>query len=127
MQVLGAIDAQAHQELVFLEKLTPLLVQQKAIRLQIVLDLLPAGVFLLNLDDLTVEVESQQRWLAPMPGEYHRVSVLVGDVLPNELLQQVVGDWAGLCVAQQALLVQVVAVGAIDIASRANWLDGDME
>ncbi|MFZ5829668.1 MAG: hypothetical protein ACOY3P_06255 [Planctomycetota bacterium] len=57
MQRLGAIEAQPDVKTVLLEEPAPGLVDQQAVGLELVLDLLFAGVLLLQCDGLAVEVE----------------------------------------------------------------------
>ena len=45
VEVFGAVDAQAHQKVVFLEELAPRIVQQRAVGLEVVLDAFPLAYF----------------------------------------------------------------------------------
>jgi len=65
---LWSVDRQADEEAVLLQKLRPVLVEQRAVGLQVVLDPL-AGLrmLLLQRNDLAEEVETEQRRLATLP------------------------------------------------------------
>ncbi len=66
VQQLGAVDAQANEEVVGRQKLAPLVVEQDAVGLQIVGDHHPLRlVFALQLDHLAKIVEPEQGRLAP--------------------------------------------------------------
>ena len=69
----------------------PLIVNQHAIGLQIVLNALVLRlIFLLQLNDLFEKLQSHQGWLAALPGENNLFAVLALDVLTNEILQYLV-------------------------------------
>lgn len=118
MQVFRPVDAQADHEIVFFEKRAPGIVQERAVGLEFVGDLLAAGVFALEFDDAGEKVESQQRRLAAMPVEPNRAEFLLFQVLGDERFEQLVGDrLAG------RRLVAVVAVSAVQVARRPDRLD----
>lgn len=96
MQVLGAVDAQAYVEVVLLKKLAPRFVQQHAVGLEVVPDVDCAGIFSLEFDYVVIEVEPQQRGLPAVPVEDDFINLLAGNVLADELLQEIAGDAAGL-------------------------------
>ena len=66
---LRAVDGDAHQETVLAQKLTPFVSQQGAVRLQTIVDLSSAGIFLLQFQSLAIEREGAQQRLSAMPGE----------------------------------------------------------
>ena len=107
-----------------LEERAPLVVEQRAVGLEIVLDaLVGLLVFLLELDHLVEELEPEQRRLATLPGEDHFVAVLAFDVLLDVGLENFVGDLELAVAAQQLFFVQVIAIGAVDVADGADRLD----
>ena len=68
MQLLRAIDAQANQKLVIAQKRVPVVIQERAVGLQIVLDVQARTlIFLFECDDLLEELDAQQRRLAALP------------------------------------------------------------
>jgi len=68
VQLPGAVDAEADQESMLLEEARPILVEQRAVRLQVVLDSLAGlGMLLLQRDDLAEKVQSPQRRLTALP------------------------------------------------------------
>ncbi len=65
-----AVNADADEEFIFVEKSAPLVVEQDSVGLEGVGDLLPAvAVFFLQVDYLFVKVEAHQCGLTPLPGE----------------------------------------------------------
>ena len=86
-----AIDRYPDQEVMRLQEGGPLIVNQHAIGLQIVLNALVLRlIFLLQLNDLFEKLQSHQGWLAALPGENNLFAVLALDVLTNEILQYLV-------------------------------------
>ena len=90
MQVLRAVNAQAHQETVLPQELAPRIIQQQTIGLQIVFDPLTPLVFLLQLDHPAKKVKAQKRWFAAVPTELDGIGILFDDALANNLLQDLV-------------------------------------
>jgi hypothetical protein len=86
------VQAEADQEAVFVKELAPLLIDQRPVRLQRVVDA-HAGLAVLLLigDRLPEEVQPHQRRLAALPGESDLGHALRLDVLARVVLQQVVG------------------------------------
>ena len=124
MQVFGAITAQSHEKVVLLEEHSPLLGQQCAVGLQIILDpLMGFLVFRFQRDDLAEEVHPQQRRFAALPTEHHLVARLRLDVLPDVFFEQFVRHVRPIRLIQQILLVQVIAVGAVEVAQRTTRLN----
>ncbi|MCZ7586712.1 MAG: hypothetical protein M5R36_27125 [Deltaproteobacteria bacterium] len=95
MQMLRSVDAQAQVEVVLLEELAPRLVEQHAVGLEVVPDADCSGVFLLQLDDPPTEIQTYERRLPAVPVEDNFVNLLAGNVLTDELLEEIVGDPAG--------------------------------
>jgi hypothetical protein len=69
MQVLGAVDADADQVIIFLEKLAPLIVEQRAIGLHGVLKSHPRfTIFFLVFDGFPKKIETHYRGFTALPG-----------------------------------------------------------
>ena len=93
MQVLRPIDAQTHQEIVALEELSPLIVQESTVCLQVVFDTLVRLLVLLpKLNNFAKEIQAQQCRLAALPREDNRVPVLALDILLDVRFKNLVGD-----------------------------------
>ena len=82
VQFLRTIDAQPNQELVVAQKRVPVVIQQSAIGLEVVLDVQTRTlVFLFECDHLLEESDAQQGRFATLPGEYDFVAALGFNVL----------------------------------------------
>jgi len=128
VNVARAVDREADQETVLLEKLGPVLVEQRAVRLQVVLDPLPGlRIPFLQGHDLAKELEAEQRGLPPLPREHHLVPGHALDIVPDEALEHFVAHVPTARPAGQRLLAQIEAVSAVEIAGRARRLGHDVE
>ena len=106
----------------------PVLVEQRAVGLQVVLDPLSGlRVFPLQRDDLPEELEAEQRRFATLPREDDFVRRHARDVVAHEALQHLVVHVPAARAAGQRLLAQVEAVRAVEIAGRASRLGHHME
>ena len=84
MQLLRAVDAQSDEELVLAQKRVPLVIQQRTVGLQVVLDVQTrALIFLFECDYLLEELDTQQRRLAALPRKHDFVATLRFNVLAN--------------------------------------------
>ena len=104
----------------------PRLVQQHAVGLQGVADLLARrNVLPLQLDDTAEEIQPHQGRLAPLEGELDRLDVfrLRRDVLPDIGLQSRVRHPPRFMLRVDCLLREVEAVAAIEVAEGADRLD----
>ena len=128
VDLLRAVDGQAHEEAVLLQEARPVLVEQRAVGLQVVLDPL-SGLRVLPLQrhDLAEEVEAEQRGLAALPREHHLVGGHARDVVAHEALEHLVVHVPAARAARQRLLAQVEAVRAVEVAGRAGRLDHHVE
>lgn len=102
-----------------MEEVAPLIIYEETIRLQGVLDLLASAVFLLQRHSLTVEVDTGNERLAAVPtegddGHFDGFKIL----LDVQFQKSIVHD--GLMATVDGGLIQIVAVSAAEIASRAN-------
>ncbi len=126
VQLARPVDAQAHQELVLGEERAPRVVEQRAVRLQIVRDRAPGRqVLRLQLDHALEEWQPHQRRLPAVPGEDDLTRVLRRDVLDDEPLEDLVGD-APRLLLEQLFLAEVVAIRAVEVTERADRLDRDV-
>jgi hypothetical protein len=107
-----------------LEKCAPLVVEERAVGLKIVLDAL-AGlfVFLFQLDYFLKKLQAQQGGLAALPGKDDFAAILSFDVLADVGFQDFVGDTKMAVAAQKIFLVEVVTIGAVEIADGADGFD----
>lgn len=128
VQAAGAIQAEAHQKLVLAQKRAPLVGEEGAVRLQGV-DQALAGrqVAPLQFHDTAEEGEPHQRRLAALPGEADGGHLLRLDVLFDERLQHRVAHAEAARARVEALLLQVEAVSAVQVAGRAGRLGHHME
>ncbi len=127
VEVFGAVDAEADQEAVIAEEFAPGVVQEEAVGLQGVVDAFAARMLLLQSHDLAIKIEPHERGLASVPGELREIGILRGDILADELLQEAVGHCSAGLLVEQLFLVQVVAVGAVQVAQRADRLRHHVE
>src|SRR5208337_912297 len=77
----------------------------------------------LQLHNLLEKFQSQQGRLATLPRKNHFAAVLPLDVLANVGFQDFVGDAKFAVAAEEVLLVEIVAVGAIQIADGPDGFD----
>src|ERR1035441_2700539 len=104
-----------------LEERSPLLVQQRTVGLQIVLDALVRPlVFLLQFYHFVEELQPQQRGLSALPRKNYFFALLAFDVLLDVRFENFVGDAELAVASQQLFLMQVIAVGAVDVADRSE-------
>lgn len=86
-----AVDAQTNEKVLLAQELAPFVVEQRAVGLQRVVNLLPAGVLPLKRNGLAKEIDAEQRRLASLPGKADLGHVLPVDVLPDVRFENVVG------------------------------------
>ena len=97
MQMTRAIQAQANEELLSVQKLTPGVIEQEAVGLEGVADARARwAVLLLERDDPLEEFHSHQGRLAPLPGEADLRGRRGDNVLLDEALQHVLGHTEAL-------------------------------
>ena len=89
-QVLRPVERNPHQKIVPGKEVAPRLVNQRAVGLEDVLDLLAIGVFLLEVHRLPVEIHPQQQRFAAVPAELHRRNLVGLDILFHVKFQQLV-------------------------------------
>ena len=107
-----------------MEEGSPFLVKQSTIGLEVVFDaLIRLLVFLFELNDLFEELQSEKGRLAALPGKHDLCAVLSFNILFDVFFQNLVSDMELAGTSEQIFLVQVVAVGAIEIADCPKRLD----
>ena len=126
VDVLRTVDRDTQQEVVLLEETRPLARDEGAVGLQAVVDLLAAGILLLERHRPTVEVQSHHQRFAAVPDELHLRHVVGRDVVPHHLLQHLQAH-PGLPAAVDLRLVEIVAIGAVEVAERPGGLHHDVE
>ena len=118
----GAVERDAYQEAVVAQERAPVVVQQRAVGLQCVFDAFAAGMALLQRHGPAKEVEPGERRLAAVPDERYRVDPVAFDVLADVALEQRIVHLR-FDARIDRLLVQIVAVGAIEVAARSDGFD----
>ena len=131
MQLARAVDGNADQELIFKEEFCPRIVEQDAIGLEGVGDLLAVGIFLLDLDEIPEIIDTQQRRFPALPGKIHHRRIVRLDILPDVALQHIfvhrplIDMRIGLRIQQ--FLFEIEAVFAVEIADRPDGLSQHVE
>ena len=106
------------------EECAPLVVEQSVIGLKIVFDaLVGLFVFLFQFDYFLKNLQVQQGGLAALPGKDDFAAILSFDVLADVGFQDFVGDTKMAVAAQEIFLVEVVTIGAVEIADGADGFD----
>ena len=125
------VDADADQEMLARKECAPVVVEQHAIGLEGVLDAHPFGtMMLLQRHRPLEEVDAKQGRLAALPGKHDLA--LAGchrrrDQVAHIALQHRVGHTEAFFVRIELLLLEVVAIGAIDVAARPDGLGHHVE
>ncbi len=113
----GAIDAEAHQKVVFLEESAPFVIEQDAVGLKSVLhDLVRTAVFLHEFDGAAEELDLHEGRLAALPSHSDVRSAVRFQQLADVGLERGLGHPI-LFVGIERFLGEEEAVRAIDIAS----------
>jgi len=116
----GAVDADADEEVVFAEKLAPLVVEQDGVGLQSVADdLAGCAVFPLQLDELLIEIEAHERGFTALPCKT-RLGKLQLEVIGDEAFEYFVAHTLA-APANFGCTALVEAVFAIEIAVGTGW------
>ncbi len=123
VKLLGPVNTQPHQKPVPLEKITPLLIQQCAIRLEIIDHALGRRtVPILKLHHLAEEIQPEQCRLAPLPVKHDLHRVVAFNIGADISLQNVLWNRNHPGVPQQRFLAEIIAIVAIQITHRAERL-----
>ncbi len=127
MDLLRAIKADPHHEIVLLEKLAPFISKQRPVGLQRVADRLSLREWLLELDDPFKEIDPQKGRFPPLPDELNDRCGLGCDVIGYERGEDLIGHAVLLAGAEEGLLLKIKAVLAVEVAHRADRLRDDMD
>jgi len=107
-----------------LQESAPLVIQERSIGLQVVFDsLIGLLVPLLQLNHLAKEVQPEQSRLAPLPGKNNFAAILTLDVLADVGFKDFVGNAEFLRAAEEFLLMEIVAVGTVQVADGSDGFD----
>jgi hypothetical protein len=127
VQLPRTVDAETDEEPVRCEELSPLVVQQRAVGLDRVLDPYARTLDTLGqLDSAAEEVETHQRGLATLPGDRHLIGLVSVEQLGDVRLEHLVAHPEPVAGVQR-LLHQEEAVLAVEIADRAGRLREHVE
>ena len=127
VDVRRTIHGEADQEPVLGEESRPLLVEQRAVRLDGVLDdLARSAVAIHELQEAAEEVEAHEGGLATLPGDGHPLRAVRLQQLPHVLLQDAVVHAEGAA-RVEGLLGEEEAVRAVEVADGAAGLDQHVE
>lgn len=123
VELSGPVDTYPYEEIVLCEERTPLVIETCPVGLnRIFHPLLRVGVFLLELNDRPVEIETAERRFTTLPRERHHGSRLCLNVLTDELLQRLLRHVVRRSLRVQFLLVEIETVLALEIAGRPGRL-----
>lgn len=127
VDVLGPIDGDAYQELVFAEELAPLVIHQDSVGLEGVRDFFLSPVFLLKLDNFSKVVDTQDGGLSALPGEQDFRSAMSLDVLAHKRLQNVVGHGPIGVGRVELFFLEIETVLAVQVTNGPGGLGHNME
>lgn len=113
---LRAIDRDAHQPTVVMEKPAPFVVEQGAIGLDTIAHTSAFGISTLIVQRFAIETNRPQQRFSPMPGEDDLGLGLCLDVLPREQFEQFVAHLMMRRLRIEPRLLKVVAIAASEIA-----------
>ena len=88
MELLRSVYGDAHQPIVFLEEVAPLIGQKRAVRLDAIINGASVGILLLQLHGPFVERKGTHQRFSAVPGEEHLGHGLRVDIFLDELFQQ---------------------------------------
>ena len=119
VDVLRAVDRDSEQEAVILEETRPFAVDQSGVGLHGIAYHAVGSILALELHGLAVEVETEHKRLPSVPVEHDLPRVVRLDIFADHGLQHLQGH-ARLPAAVNLRLVEIVAVGAVEVAERAR-------
>ncbi len=123
----GAVDGKADEDIVLLQERCPGAVDQKTVGLEgLPHDLIGTPVFLDRLERSTEEVELHQRRLASLPGDRHLGRIVRLEQLTDVGVERFFRHPTS-AVGVERLLGQEEAVGAVDVAGRPRGLCQEMK
>jgi hypothetical protein len=88
MKLLRSVDGHTHQEMIVMQKLTPLIGEQCSIGLHGIVYLPAACIFLLQFQRTLIESQRSHQRFAAVPLEHHLVHGLCLDEFLREPIQQ---------------------------------------
>jgi len=128
VNIFRPVDGESDEKLVARQKLAPCIVEQRAVGLECIVDSLAVCILFLQRDDVIEEWNPQQRWLAALPGKADVLIRLRLNVLTNVGFEHIIRHAEFTPTARvEIFLLQVVAVGAIEIADCAMRLGHDVK
>lgn len=116
-----AIKGESYEKMVFAKKRAPLSVDERAVCLEGVFDLLVALVAFLQFHRFLEEGKSCKQGLASVPAERDDRRIDSLDVLSDVLFEKFFAH-ARHVVGVEVCLIQIVAVGTLQVTSRADRL-----
>ena len=127
MQCARAVQADPNQKMLVVKELAPLIVEQRAVGLQRVLNAHSRlFIFLLQGYRLAEKIQPHERWLATLPGKNHFGHLLGLDILAGVVFQHFIRH-AETALGIQILFLKIKAVLAVEIANSPAGLDHNME
>ena len=121
MDILRTVERHSDKEVIHPEELSPPVINKSSVGLDRVDNLLAVRIFPLPGHGFLVEIQPEQKGLTSMPAECDFRSGVGGDILPDIFPEQFVAHHS-LLPAILYGLVEVVAIGAIEVASRSGRL-----
>ena len=117
VEFFGTVNAQPDEKIMLLKEARPLFGEQGTVRLKIVLYALARFLVLLfKFYDPLKERQAEHSGLAALPRKYDLFAILSFDVLADMGFKNFIRNAELARTSQQILLVQVIAVSAIQIA-----------
>ncbi len=127
VQLARSVDAQAHEETVVGKKRGPIFVDERAVGLKCVFDFFAVGVFFFEFENFFEKIDSEKRGFAALPDELDLGNVLRTDVIADEALEYFVTHARHFRSRVKPLFFKVVAIGAVEVAQRADRFGHDVE
>jgi len=127
VEFLGPVEAQTDQKVVFMKELTPLIVEEDAVRLEGVLDSCTwLCISFLELHGAPVEIDPHESWLSALPRYCHLRDLVSFEKLPYIGLVDLIRHPEAASEVE-FLFFQEEAVVATEIAGRSRRFGHDME
>ena len=123
----GTVDRNADQEFVYGEEFTPLVVEERAVGLEGIVDRFSVGIFFLEGNNLAKEVDAEDGRLATLPCEGNFGDALCFDVLLDVAFENFWGHFPVGLFWVEFFFFEVEAVGAVEVADGADGLCHDVE
>src|SRR5690606_18398441 len=127
MELARTIQADAHEKALAVEKPSPVIGEQRPVRLDRVGHVSTGTEPSLQGTHLLEEIDAQERRLPTLPRELHFRRILACDVISHEGLQDVVRHPETRRPRIQRRLFEIKAVRAIEVAQRAGRFRQEMK